>query len=94
MNRLNRGQRIAVLAALAFLAYVVGHFIIAVVFTSGFVVYEPESSGVDWTVIWQNAVQVGIWLVLTAAWVVIAVRSLRGDPTSIDEAAASESPQP
>jgi uncharacterized membrane protein (DUF485 family) len=85
MSRLNRGQRIAVLAGLAFALWVFGHFVTDVFFNDGFVAYTPVNSGVNWTEVWQDAVQLVMWLVLTAVWALLAVRALRAERIRPDE---------
>jgi hypothetical protein len=86
MSRLNRGQRIAVLAGLAFVLYVFGHWVISVIFSTGWVVYAPVDSGFNWTVVWQGAVQFAIWVVLAGSWTYIAIRTLRSGSTAVVDA--------
>jgi heme/copper-type cytochrome/quinol oxidase subunit 1 len=85
MDRLNRGQRIAVLAALAFVVYVLGHFIIDVFFDDGFIAYAPLNSGIHWPDVWRQALQFAIWLALAGGWAFIAMRALRAQPAMSNE---------
>jgi hypothetical protein len=85
MRRLNRGQRIGVLAGLAFIFWVLGETLIQIIFDSGFIAYAPLNSNINWTFIWQSLVRLGIWLVLTSAWIIMAVRALRTESRELDD---------
>lgn len=84
MRNLNRGQRVALLAAIGFGFYVLGNFVHIVLFDSGVITYAPVPNGTDWTLIWHEAVQVGVWVVLTAIWLWIAVAVLRDHPVDAE----------
>lgn len=79
MRGLNRSQKVAALAAIAFVFWAVGNSLHVVLFDSGIIVYSPASIGTDWTLIWHEAVQAGIWLVLAVGWLGIAIRTLRSE---------------
>jgi len=46
-------------------------------FDTGVIAYAPQSDSTNWTLIWHQAVQLAIWIVLAALWLAFAVRLLR-----------------
>ncbi len=79
VRNLNKSQKVAVLAAIGFVFWVVGNYLHMGVFDSGVITYAPVSNGTNWTLIWHEAVQLAIWLVLAAMWLWIAIVGLRAD---------------
>ena len=79
MGNLNRPQKVAVLAALGFVLWAFGTYVHIALFNSGAITYAPVSDGINWTIIWHQAVQLAIWLILTAVWLVVALKMLRVD---------------
>ena len=82
MKDLNKPQRIAVLAVLAFLFWVFGSFLENVVFSDsfGWVAYAPltgRTSSIQWTLVWHDAVLLAIWAAIASVWLIIAIRALR-----------------
>ena len=84
VRTLNRAQKVAVLAALGFVLWVFGNYLHIALFDSGFISYAP-ADGTDWTLIWNQAVQLGIWLILAAVWLGVAIRVLRVDSGNLEE---------
>ena len=72
------------LAALGFLLWAFGNYLHIALFDSSVITYAPVSDGTNWTVIWHQAVQLAIWVILTAIWLVVAVKVLRADALDQD----------
>jgi len=84
VRNLNSAQKIAVLAALGFVLWALGSYLHVALFDSGFISYAP-ADGTDWTLVWNQAVQFGIWLILAAVWLGVAIRVLRADAHNLEE---------
>jgi hypothetical protein len=80
VRQLNRGQKVALLAAIGFVFWALGNYLHIALFDSGVITYAPVPNGTDWTLIWHEAVQLAIWVILTAIWMWIALVVLRSDP--------------
>jgi len=54
-----------------------GNLLRVALFDTGVIAYAPQSDSTNWTLIWHQAVQLAIWIVLAALWLAFAVRLLR-----------------
>jgi hypothetical protein len=84
VRNLNKSQRVALLAAIGFVFWVVGNYLHIVLFDSGVITYAPVSNSTNWTLIWHEGVQVAIWLILATIWLSMAIVGLRADTKDPD----------
>jgi hypothetical protein len=91
---------VAFLAAIGFVFWALGNYLHVALFDSGVITYAPVPNGTDWTLIWHEAVQLAIWVILAAMWMWIALvvlrwgtRGARGFPTAPPSSGSKTTPQ-